>query len=169
MPQPQPFPRSDETATDGIAAALGKIPSGLFVVSWRDGDHDRGMLASWVMQAGFEPPMIAIAIGTSRDLLAAIDKGVSFVVSVLAESQRGLLGRFGRPAAPGENPFTGIDIDRTGSGTAAIVQAAGWLECRAVAQAASGDHVVVVGQVTSAKAGGDEPPLVHLRRNGLRY
>ena len=169
MTQPKPVPKSDETTADDIAGALGKIPSGLFVVSWRDDNRDRGMLASWVMQAGFEPPMITVAIGTSRDLLATIAKGVPFVVNVLAESQRSLLARFGRPAEPGEDPFAGIELARTASGTAAIAKAAGWLECHPVAQASSGDHVIVVGQVKAAKGGSDEAPLVHLRRNGLRY
>ena len=45
-----------------MAAALGRIPSGLFIVTWRDADDapDRGMLASWVMQGGFAPPILDI-------------------------------------------------------------------------------------------------------------
>ena len=38
--------------SEGVATALGRIPSGLFVISWRDDGADRTMLASWVMQAG---------------------------------------------------------------------------------------------------------------------
>jgi flavin reductase (DIM6/NTAB) family NADH-FMN oxidoreductase RutF len=181
MTQPQPIPQPDAAATEPTAGALGRIPSGLFIVTWREpqqaaeaAPQDRGMLASWVMQAGFEPPMITIAVGLSRDLLAAIDQCTPFVVNVLGESQRSLLARFGRPAAPGEDPFAGLRIDRTATGTAAIADAVAWLECRAVSQTGgggglNGDHAVILARVIAAGTGPEQPPLVHLRRNGLRY
>lgn len=78
---------------------LGKIPSGLFVLTWRDGETDRGMLASWLMQAGFDPPCISVAIGTHRELLTFASSGQNFVVNILGESQKSILGKFGKPAA----------------------------------------------------------------------
>ncbi len=173
MTSTTPSPHTAVTTTEATAvgAALGRIPSGLFVVTWRDGDCDRGMLASWVMQAGFEPPMLTVAVGHSRDLLAAVRAGRPFVVNVLAESQRSLLGRFGKPD---DDPFSGLTIDRTAAGIAALADAAAWLECRPQPEAVGGalsvgDHVVVVATVTAAGSGGEKQPLVHLRKNGLRY
>ena len=157
------------TADSGIPTALGRIPSGLFVVAWRDGDHDRCMLASWVMQAGFAPPSVSVAVAPTRDLLAAIDRGLPFVVNVLGESQRGLLSRFGKPSNPGENPFAGLDTLRTPGGTAALAAASGWIECRATTRAAAGDHVVVVAEVVGGDSGSAGAPLVHVSKNGLRY
>jgi flavin reductase (DIM6/NTAB) family NADH-FMN oxidoreductase RutF len=154
---------------DAIATALGRIPSGLFVITWRHEAADRTMLASWVMQAGFTPPAVTVAVAASRDLLAAIAGGTPFVINILGESQRPLVARFGRPAAHGEDPFAGIDLVRSPAGAAAIATAAGWLECRGTAQAAAGDHVIVVAEVTAAGNGSGEPALVHTRRNGLRY
>lgn len=165
----QPPPQSDAAASspahEAIAAALGRIPSGLFVASWRDGDADRCMLASWVMQAGFAPPSVSVAIATSRDLLAALDRGQPFAVSGLGESQRSLLARFGKPS---DDAFVGVEVQRTPAGCAVLTEAACWLECRAVARAAHGDHVVVVAEVT-AGGGTGAAPLVHVRRSGLRY
>jgi flavin reductase (DIM6/NTAB) family NADH-FMN oxidoreductase RutF len=159
------------------AAALGRIPSGLFVVTWRgreggSAETDRAMLASWVMQGGFVPPLITIAVGTSRDLLAAIDQCIPFVVNVLGESQRPLVARFGRPAGPGEDPFAGLAVDRSPTGTAVIPDASAWLECQAVTQAGGGqmgDHVIILARVLAAGTGPEQPPLVHVRKNGLRY
>jgi flavin reductase (DIM6/NTAB) family NADH-FMN oxidoreductase RutF len=148
-----------------IASALGRIPSGLFVISWREEASDRTMLASWVMQAGFAPPLVSIAVAASRDLLAALERGTPFAASILGESQRSLLSRFGKPSA---DAFDGLAVHRTPSGSAALADAAAWLECRRVAAASHGDHVVVLAEVTSA-GGGEREPLVHVRRNGLRY
>ena len=161
-------------AAEGMAAALGKIPSGLFIITWRENDRDRGMLASWVMQAGFEPPLVTVAVAPGRDLLAAIDSGTSFVVNVLAENQRPLLARFGKPAAAGEDPFAGLGLGRATCGAPTLDGGAAWLECSPLSRtagsdAAPADHVVVLARVSSAAAGLDTAPLVHLRKNGLRY
>ncbi len=164
-------PAPDTSAMLQIASALGRIPSGLFVITWRTDETDRVMLASWVMQAGFEPPMVSVAVGTSRDLLTAARSGACFVLNALAESQRGLLSRFGKPYAEGDDPFAGIIIERTADGVAAFADAPAWLACRMVAEAATtgGDHVVIVARVEAASGTHDIPPLVHVRRNGLKY
>jgi flavin reductase (DIM6/NTAB) family NADH-FMN oxidoreductase RutF len=156
---------------DGVAAALGRIPSGLFVISWRSNDADRAMLASWVMQAGFAPPLVSVAMGTTRDLLGVVRAGSPFAVNVLAESQRTLLARFGKPPADGEDPFAGLSLDRTPAGVAVLAEAAGWMECRPVGEtaAAGADHVLVLGRVEAAGGRPDTAPLVHLRRSGLKY
>lgn len=159
------------TSDNEVAGALGRIPSGLFIVTWRSGDRDHAMLASWVMQAGFAPPLVSVAVGTSRDLLAALRSGTPFAVNVLADSQRSLLARFGKPPADGQEPFAGLCVDRTPAGVAVLADSAGWLECRAVGEAAAAgaDHVVVLGRVEAAAGRPDAPPLVHVRRNGLKY
>jgi flavin reductase (DIM6/NTAB) family NADH-FMN oxidoreductase RutF len=175
MNQPLQTPSSpaqpDASATPQIAAALGRIPSGLFVITWRADEVDRVMLASWVMQAGFEPPMVSVAVGTTREFLQAARGGASFVVNVLADSQRGLLARFGKPIPDGDDPFAGLTIDRTIEGVAAFAEAASWLSCRMAGEAVvtGADHIVLVARVESASGMPDAAPLVHLRKNGLKY
>ncbi len=167
---PHPLDTSDVPG-ELFATALGRIPSGLFVVTWRHEASDRGMLASWVMQAGFAPPLVSVAVGTSRDLLAAVRAGTPFVVNVLAESQRSLLARFGRPPAAGEDPFAGLAIHRTPAGIASFAESAAWLECRFVGEttAPGADHAIVLGRIEAATGSSDIAPLVHLRRSGLKY
>jgi flavin reductase (DIM6/NTAB) family NADH-FMN oxidoreductase RutF len=83
--QPSTQPPSSPAAPE-IATALGRIPSGLFVVTWCDGGSDRCMLASWVMQAGFAPPQVSVAIGESRDARGAFGR---------CARDAGSVGRFG--------------------------------------------------------------------------
>lgn len=158
-----------DPAAGDVGTALGRIPSGLFLITWRTDDRDHGMLASWVMQAGFAPPQVSIAVAPGRELLAALEGGRPCAVNVLAETQRSVVGRFGKPAAPGEDPFAGLPLARTPRGLATLVDAAAWLECDLVSRAAGGDHIVVVARVTAGGGSGERQPLVHLRRNGLRY
>ena len=173
-PQSETVAPPTPASIDDLGGALGRVPSGLFIITWRAGDTDRSMLASWVMQAGFDPPMLTVAVAPGRDLLAAIEAGAVFVVNVLGEQQRSLLARFGKPTAPGEDPFAGLAVRRAPCGAAVLGDAAAWLECTAVGRLCAdapdrGDHVVVLGRVAAGGPGSDLPPLVHVRRNGLRY
>jgi flavin reductase (DIM6/NTAB) family NADH-FMN oxidoreductase RutF len=171
MPAPaQPAPATPVPADD-LAAGLGRIPSGLFVVTWRLDEADRCMLASWVMQAGFDPPLVSVAVGTGRSLLAAARAGVPFAVSILADSQQKLLGRFGKPPAEGEDPFAGLPVERTPAGIVVLADAAGWLECRPAGEATAdgADHVVLLGRVEAGGGRPDTASLTHVRRNGLKY
>lgn len=174
-------------SAEEIAAVLGRIPSGLFVVTWLDpvGGGDRGMLASWVMQAGFEPPSISLAVAPSRGLAEAIEAGTPFVVNLLAEGQRSMVGRFGRPATPAKNgqgegggggydPFEGLAVERAPCGAAILGPGAAWLECVGAGDVMATDHRIVVAVVRSAGGAGlpaasNDGPIVHLRKNGLRY
>lgn len=178
----------DRDSADDIATVLGRIPSGLFVVTWLDpvGGGDRAMLASWVMQAGFEPPAISLAVAPSRSLAAAIEAGTPFVVNLLAEGQRSMVGRFGRPATPatseqggggggGYDPFDGLTVERAPCGAAILVPGSGWLECVGASAVDASDHRVVVavvhqaGKAAESRVAADDSPIVHLRKSGLRY
>src|SRR4051812_36801885 len=57
-------PRPPELS--GLSQALGRVPSGLYILTaCRDGKAT-GMLASWVQQAGFDPPMVTVAVNRDR-------------------------------------------------------------------------------------------------------
>jgi flavin reductase (DIM6/NTAB) family NADH-FMN oxidoreductase RutF len=129
------------------------------------------MLASWVMQAGFAPPAVTVAVAPGRDLLDAIDRGLPFVINILGDSQRPLLARFGRPPAAGEDPFADIVMQRAAGDAPVLAGSAGWLECHGGGRFGGDttDHIVVLATVTAAGVSGADQPIVHLRKNGLRY
>ncbi|HAA88643.1 MAG TPA: flavin reductase family protein, partial [Verrucomicrobiales bacterium] len=51
-----------------IGPALGKLPSGVYIATSTLDGEEVGMLASFVEQAGFEPPTITAAISAGRRL-----------------------------------------------------------------------------------------------------
>jgi len=154
-----------------IAAALGRIPSGLFVVSARRDDVETAFLGSWIMQAGFEPPAISVAVGAERTALAFMQgRGRAFAVSVIGEGEREKLGPFYRGIAPAPHALAELDVERTPAGLAVVRGCLAWLECatRAVLAGAT-DHALIVGEVLHARLQGDRAPTIHVRTNGLRY
>lgn len=152
-----------------LASVLGRLPSGLFVVTARREDDETGMLASWIMQAGFEPPMITIALHKDRLLARWLAMGSPFVVNVLAEDQRSLVGHFGRGFDEGEPAFDGLEIARSASGAAVLPGAVGYLECEPTGHVDSEDHRVFLARVTAGHSSSAARPLVHIRKNGLKY
>ncbi len=73
-------------ARNRIAPALGKIPSGIFVATAVVENAPIGMLCSFVEQAGFEPPMISIALGLDRPLRPVLELG-NFLASTSSASR----------------------------------------------------------------------------------
>lgn len=80
---------------------LGRISSGIYILTAGTGKRATGMLASWVMQAGFEPPMVSVAVKSGRYLAEWLTAGEPFVLNVVAEKQFDLLKHFGSSFEPG--------------------------------------------------------------------
>src|SRR5260370_8830914 len=95
-----------------MLAALGRIPSGLFILTVRHGDAETGMLASWVQQCSFEPPQVSVALKRDRDVWAWLTDGAAFTLNILDDSQTDMIGHFGRGFALGKPPFTDLAMER---------------------------------------------------------
>jgi flavin reductase (DIM6/NTAB) family NADH-FMN oxidoreductase RutF len=161
----------NDTPLSDIAVALGRVPSGLFVVTARNAaGEETAFLASWVMQAGFEPPALSVAVGKDRAALEFVrEPGSRFAVSVIADSEKGQVGPFARGVAPAQDALAELPVERTASGQAVVEGCLGWMECRTLGLAPSGDHEIVVGEVVAARGDREDAPAVHIRKNGLGY
>jgi flavin reductase (DIM6/NTAB) family NADH-FMN oxidoreductase RutF len=159
--------------TETIGPVLGQVPSGLFILSAKSSQGDEtGMLASWVQQAAFDPPTITVAINRQRYLHGWLEPGMAIALSQVAESQKQLLGHFGRGFEPGVPAFEGIDVIRSPAGLAVLPDSIGWMEGTIVSSMDAGDHTVYLARLTAGGAGnrlGQERPWVHIRKNGLNY
>ena len=74
---------ADSTELSPLAEGLGRVPTGLYLLTTRHGDDPIGLVASFVMQVGFEPPTVMVALGAGRDQLSAIRASGRFALSVL--------------------------------------------------------------------------------------
>jgi flavin reductase (DIM6/NTAB) family NADH-FMN oxidoreductase RutF len=153
----------------GLAAALGRVPSGLFILTARHGDSETGMLASWVQQCSFEPPMVTAAVRCGRDLLEWLAPGAAFTINVLEEDSTEMLVHFGRGFPLGTPAFVGLEVHRPGGAPPVLNDALTYLECRVESRRATGDHELLVGRVVAGAVQGDGRPMVHVRKSGLHY
>ena len=153
-----------------LAAALGRVTSGLYILTTGAGEQATGFVGSWVQQAGFEPPMVTIAVHGERTVLGVFRSCGHFCVSVLAPSSMHHMKHFGQGFAPGENAFEGVATGLADSGVPYLTDAHAWLACKIVGESSWSDHVIICGEVIDGSCTDlDESPTAHVRKNGLSY
>jgi 3-hydroxy-9,10-secoandrosta-1,3,5(10)-triene-9,17-dione monooxygenase reductase component len=125
-----------------LARAIACIPTGLYVVTTLADGKPVGFVASFLMQVGFSPPTLCVAVAKERGPLAPMRASGRFTVSVLDEAPSGL---------------------------PVLSRALSWLDCRASGEHETGDHVVLFGTVEHGGLLREGDPAIHLRKNGLDY
>jgi len=157
------------THEQALAAALGRVPSGLFILTVAGADGPTGMLASWVQQCSFDPPQLSLAVKPGRPAADRLTDGAAFVLNILPAGQTDLLKHFGKGFGPGEPAFTGLDGYATAEGVPVLRAALAHLDCRVAGRFKAGDHDLVIGRVVAARLHADGPPAVHVRKSGEHY
>jgi flavin reductase (DIM6/NTAB) family NADH-FMN oxidoreductase RutF len=158
-----------DTETSPVAHALGRIPSGLYVVATLREGRPAGFLGSFVMQMGFEPPTVCVAVGKRRPQLEDMRSSGRFSLSILDPTSRGSMAPFLRKLPEGASPFDGLEVAQAASGTPVLAGCLAWVDCRITGEFETGDHVVVFWEVVEGALLRAGEPSVHLRKNGLGY
>ncbi len=159
----QPYP-------SGLSHALGLIPSGLYILTVRHGEQVSGMLASWVQQAGFEPPMLTMAIKQDRFLVDWIETTRRFTLNQIPHGSKTLVRHFGRGFKPEDNAFEGISIREQAQGGPVLNGAMAYLDAEVVGHLAESDHRIFLARITGGELlEQDAKPFLHVRANGFHY
>lgn len=142
----------DDATTQAKRTVLRLFPYALHVVTARGADGAvGGFTANWVTQAGFEPPMLAVAIAADSYTLSLIRASGRFAVSAMPDGSRDLLRRLGRPHAKAPDKLEGVTLIMARHGTPALADALGYLECALRGELVYGaDHQLLVGEIVDA-------------------
>lgn len=153
-----------------LGKALGRIPSGVFVIAARESNRNCGVLVSWIQQAAFDPPAICLALARDRPILQTIQRTRQFAISILGDGNKELMRHFARPRGSEENCFEGIEIAAAPSGLPVVAAALAWLDCElcdAIDFAA--DHQLLVARVIAGDVLRAGRSFTHVRGNGFHY
>ncbi len=152
-----------------LAAALGRLPSGLFVLTARRGEAETGMLTSWVQQCAFEPPHISLAVKRDRPITAWLTEGTCFTLNILDHTQTDMVAHFGRGFSLDEPAFADLEIERPEGSAPVLQEALAYLECQVTTSCVCGDHQLFLCQVLSGRVLSEGQPMVHIRKSGFHY
>jgi flavin reductase (DIM6/NTAB) family NADH-FMN oxidoreductase RutF len=152
-----------------LGTAIGCIPSGLFIVTTTQHQKNVVMLASWVQQAGFTPPIVTIAVAKGRDIASLLNVGSPLVVNILEKGQGKLIGHFAKSFAPEADPLAEISTAIAPSGQPYLQEAIAYLDAEVTQVVDVGDHSIVFAQINSGEKLRDGEPATHTRKNGFKY
>ena len=153
-----------------LGQALGRIPSGLYILTAAHDGRSTGMLASWVQQAGFDPPMLTVAVAKTRYVGDWLSRSGRFTLNQIPAGGKALIRHFGRGFDPDATAFDGLTLrDRPGLGP--VLEAAiAYLDAEVAGEIASGDHRIFLATIVDGRVLEPEAePLVHVRHNGFHY
>ena len=152
-----------------LAAALGRIPSGIFIITAAHAGRETGMLGSWVQQCSFQPPLVSFAVQPGREIVKLLEPGAAVTVNILEASQTDMVAHFGKGFALDIDAFEGLDVRREPGQAPILAEALAYLACRIVAGHPAGDHTLFLAEVLAGGVLDEGQPMVHVRKNGLHY
>tara|TARA_Y100001978_G_C23698697_1_gene439334 strand:- start:2025 stop:3815 length:1791 start_codon:yes stop_codon:yes gene_type:complete len=161
--------------TNPTLQALGRVVGSLCVLTASKGRNENNiksaMLASWVSQASFSPPGLSIAVAKDRAVESLLQKGDNFALNILGEKNlKGPLKKFSKPFAPGEDRFSGLEIEETPNGQIILPESLAWLDASVKERMECGDHWVIYAEVNYGNViNKDDLTAVHHRKSGSNY
>jgi flavin reductase (DIM6/NTAB) family NADH-FMN oxidoreductase RutF len=129
------------------------------------------MLASWVMQAAFDPPMLTLAIQRERGLRDLLEDSGFFTVSILGQDDGGLMKPFFSAPGQDDDRFESLQIEaiESAGGAPVLTDCHAWLACKVVGQMEAGDNLIYLGEILEGKRLKECDPKVHVRKSGFKY
>lgn len=129
-----------------LPALFGTLTHGVYVIGVAAGEARNAFTAAWVMQASFDPPLLALSINPRHFSYRLLKESGAFSVNVLRRGHMEIAAHFGKPAS----------VDKLASvawrpggktGMPLLDDALAWFDCRVEGEYPAGDHVLVVGLV----------------------
>jgi len=157
-----PDPRPPAVDAAGFRQFMGRWPTGVSVVTARDGTLDAGLTVNAFLSVSLAPPSVLVSLTRDADTTPVIERTGRFAVNFLAADQRAVSERFARPSPPAEK-FADLPLHRGPGGLALLDGTLGALECRVTSVAPSYDHVLFVAEVVHQEVGRETLPLLYFR------
>ncbi|MBZ4322693.1 flavin reductase family protein [Streptomyces huiliensis] len=165
------IPHADGVTAEEFRAALARLAAGVVLVTAHDPDdgprgEDVGMTATAFLSVSLDPPLVMVSVRNDSRMEELLARQPLWAVSLLAESQRQIAGRFAMKGRLSDRLlFEDLPHDRGElSGSPLVRGALAVLECRTEQRVVAGDHTLFIGRVLKAAASTTESgPLTYFR------
>ncbi|MFE0632221.1 flavin reductase family protein [Streptomyces sp. NPDC058864] len=129
--------------TAAFRATMGRLATGVSVITTRTASAPVGMTASAVSALSLDPLQLIVCIGNHLFTRTAIAEHGRFAVNVLGEDCEHLARTF---AAPVPDRFSGVAVDEE-HGVPVLGDAIATVVCDVAQALPGGDHTIFVGDV----------------------
>lgn len=134
-----------------ISELFRRLTYGVYAIGVAAGEQRDAFTAAWVMQASFDPLLLALSINPHNASYRLLHAGGGFTVNVLRREQLDLARLLGTRSGRDEDKLAGVPW-RAGRGGAPIFQEAlAYFDCELAGRLPAGDHELVLGRVTDGR------------------
>lgn len=137
--------------------AFGTMTYGIYILTTAQDERMNGMVASWVTQVSYDPPLIAVAVHNNRLSHKLIEESGRFALHVLGEDQKEMISRF--MASDPDTKFSGIDWKAGRLGCPILEHCVAFFECTLNTRIQPGNHTIFIGEVVAVGEIADKQPL----------
>jgi flavin reductase (DIM6/NTAB) family NADH-FMN oxidoreductase RutF len=134
-----------------VAALFRRLTLGVYAVGVTDGQRRDAFTAAWIMQASFEPLLLAVSINPDNASYELLHATGGFTVNVLKQGQLDLARRLGTRSGRDEDKLAGLRSRPGRLGSPILEDALAYFECELLGRTRAGDHELVLGQVVDGK------------------
>jgi len=135
--------------SDSLASLFKSLTTGVYVVGVAHGQVRNAFTAAFVMQASYDPLLLALSINPHHSSYGLLKQGRAFSVNVLKKDQLELAARFGGQESA--DKLARIEWRPGRTGVPLLHQSMAWFECQLVGESPAGDHVMVLGKVIDGR------------------
>jgi flavin reductase (DIM6/NTAB) family NADH-FMN oxidoreductase RutF len=146
---------------NSILGALRYLTHGVYVLGTRRGRQSNAMTAAWVMQSSERPPCVAVAVRGDRYSHDLILESTTFALSILREDQVDVATHFSDTSGEYHDKLQGVPYGLTPGGSPFLLDCLAYIDCKMMDAVRSGDHTIIVGEVTAGDALDDSYPLIY--------
>jgi flavin reductase (DIM6/NTAB) family NADH-FMN oxidoreductase RutF len=134
-----------------IAALFHRLSLGVYVVGVAHGGRRNAFTAAWVMQASFDPPLLALSLNPQNASAPLMHASGTFTVSVLKRGQTELARRFGTRSGRDEDKLEDVRWEPGRGGAPVLSDALAYFDCELTGTAPAGDHEVIIARVVGGR------------------
>ena len=140
-----------EPSSDVYRLAVGRLATGVTIVTSQLGDLDHAMTANALASVSLEPLLVLVCVEREARFHDAIVASGVWGVSILPSTARATADWLATRGRPLHGQLDRIPIHRGQTGVALLDESLSTLECETTDAYAGGDHTIVVGRVLSVE------------------
>ena len=143
--------RYDEPSSDVYRLAVGRLATGVTIVSSRLSGIDHAMTANAVASVSLEPLLVLVCVEREARFHDAIVESRMWGVSILPSTARATADWLATRGRPLHGQLDRVPIHRGVTGVALLDESLATLECESTDTYGGGDHTIVLGRVLSVE------------------
>ena len=136
---------------DSIVALFRRLTLGVYVIGVSDGQRKDAFTAAWLMQASFDPLVLAISINPGNASYELLHASGWFTVNILKQDQLDLARHFGTTSGRDQDKLARMRTRPGRAGSPILEDALAYFECELEGRTRAGDHELVLGRVVDGR------------------